>query len=295
MWHTINEINLENYICSLEQVGEYSEECYADTEPSAPSSLKNTQEKSCCNGSETESCQSFQSGTMLENLTANHGAEKSMSSAEGFPARTFHAQEKEQGSTANEAECGEKWRELLVKYDRNTHSWKTHLCLWEEDLQESLVTLPKWGIMQDGVCWEPLMLAHRTKETESGFLLPTPTCADATMGAILNENTKLITLKSGKLRKISNQGVSGSIGLARTVAMWPTPTCHNAKEQDSPSEANRNTPSLCHLARGGDKTQPRHLNPEWVEWLMGWPIGWTDLKPLETDKCHNVQHSHGIL
>lgn len=22
------------------------------------------------------------------------------------------------------------------------------------------------------------------------------------------------------------------------------------------------------------------LNPEWVEWLMGWPIGWTSLEPL---------------
>ena len=26
------------------------------------------------------------------------------------------------------------------------------------------------------------------------------------------------------------------------------------------------------------------LNPMWVEWLMGWPLGWTDLKPLETVK-----------
>ena len=26
------------------------------------------------------------------------------------------------------------------------------------------------------------------------------------------------------------------------------------------------------------------LNPPWVEWLMGWPLGWTDLKPLEMDK-----------
>ena len=73
---------------------------------------------------------------------------------------------------------------------------------------------------------------------------------------------------------------------------WPTPTCHNAKEQDSPAEATRNTPSLCHLARGGDKTLPRHLNPAWVEWLMGWPIGWTDLKPLEMDKCHSAQQQH---
>lgn len=29
-----------------------------------------------------------------------------------------------------------------------------------------------------------------------------------------------------------------------------------------------------------------HLNPEWVEWLMGRPIGWTDLKPLAMDKFH---------
>jgi hypothetical protein len=25
------------------------------------------------------------------------------------------------------------------------------------------------------------------------------------------------------------------------------------------------------------------LNPDWVEWLMGWPIGWTALAPLEGD------------
>ncbi len=24
------------------------------------------------------------------------------------------------------------------------------------------------------------------------------------------------------------------------------------------------------------------LNPEWVEWLMGFPIGWTDCGPSET-------------
>jgi len=30
-----------------------------------------------------------------------------------------------------------------------------------------------------------------------------------------------------------------------------------------------------------------------VEWLMGWPLGWTDLKPLETDKSHCAQPAHG--
>lgn len=36
------------------------------------------------------------------------------------------------------------------------------------------------------------------------------------------------------------------------------------------------------------------LNPAWVEWLMGWPIGWTDLRPLETDKCREWWHWHGL-
>lgn len=35
------------------------------------------------------------------------------------------------------------------------------------------------------------------------------------------------------------------------------------------------------------------LNPEWVEWLMGWPIGWTELGPLEMDRFHEWQQQHG--
>jgi len=75
---------------------------------------------------------------------------------------------------------------------------------------------------------------------------------------------------------------------------WPTPTCHAAKDICAPSEEFRKTPSLGFQARGGDKTLPKFLNPVWVEWLMGWPLGWTDLKPLETDKFRQWQHSHGI-
>jgi hypothetical protein len=68
--------------------------------------------------------------------------------------------------------------------------------------------------------------------------------------------------------------------------LWPTPTAHNAKETNAPSEANRNTPTLASQAGGS-------LNPTWVEWLMGWPLGWTDLKPLATDRFHSAQQPHG--
>ncbi len=52
--------------------------------------------------------------------------------------------------------------------------------------------------------------------------------------------------------------------------LWPTPTAHNAKEGAYPSEYTRKTPTLS--AQAGGK-----LNPEWVEWLMGFPINHTDL------------------
>jgi hypothetical protein len=72
------------------------------------------------------------------------------------------------------------------------------------------------------------------------------------------------------------------------VPTWTTPTAHNAKETNAPSESERNTPTLA--AQVGGK-----LNPAWVEWLMGWPLGWTDLKPLETDKYHLWLQQHGKI
>jgi hypothetical protein len=34
------------------------------------------------------------------------------------------------------------------------------------------------------------------------------------------------------------------------------------------------------------------LNPDWVEWLMGWPIGWTDSRPLGTGRFRSWLLSH---
>jgi hypothetical protein len=99
---------------------------------------------------------------------------------------------------------------------------------------------------------------------------------------------------NGEGGKILAEEVAITEGLRiRGLKTWPTPTSHNAKEFDSPSEAKRHTPSLCHQARGGDKTLPKFINPVWVEWLMGWPLGWTDLKPLETDRFQAWRRSHG--
>lgn len=33
------------------------------------------------------------------------------------------------------------------------------------------------------------------------------------------------------------------------------------------------------------------LNPDWVEWLMGWPVGWTSLKPLPKERFEEWKKS----
>jgi len=30
------------------------------------------------------------------------------------------------------------------------------------------------------------------------------------------------------------------------------------------------------------------LHPDFAEWMMGYPRGWTDVRPLETPSCPNV-------
>jgi hypothetical protein len=60
------------------------------------------------------------------------------------------------------------------------------------------------------------------------------------------------------------------------VKLVPTPTSRMHKDNGkSPSELNRNSETLAMKAGG-------QLNPMWVEWLMGFPLGWTDLEDSET-------------
>ena len=67
----------------------------------------------------------------------------------------------------------------------------------------------------------------------------------------------------------------------------PTPTTQDAANNGGASQHNRNSKPLNAVVGG-------KLNPMWVAWLMGWPIGWTDLKPLGTDRWLQWCHSHGI-
>ncbi len=69
-----------------------------------------------------------------------------------------------------------------------------------------------------------------------------------------------------------------------------TPTCVNmGGTQRSAKFMEGRSPCPATLA-AQDGGRP---NPECGEWLMMWPIGWTDLRPLAMDRYQAWRHSHG--
>jgi hypothetical protein len=104
---------------------------------------------------------------------------------------------------------------------------------------------------------------YRGNLKEAVMLWPTPTVGDS-------RNSARHTTTTGK----SHDGTT----LVDATRVWPTPTARDYKGQNSAK----------HLAKpGGHHNQLPNavalrgnvgaLNPTWVEWLMGFPSGWTDL------------------
>jgi len=229
-------------------------------------------------------------------LTENLGEAVLTSFLEAFPVRTSLAQEKVQESMERDPVCGDTWRESSVKFDRNMSSWRTHQCLWDEDLPESSVILPKWGMMQNGVCWERMTLPPLTSGTGSG-LWRTPAAQEPGI-SIERLETKTGEAVGSNCRHYDKEtGRMAQIGLSQQVKarhMWPTPSA-NEDAAGTPSGKMQRMLGNCEEVRGKTKEEWAigTLNPTWVEWLMGWPIGWTDLNPLETARFHKWPNSHG--
>jgi hypothetical protein len=84
--------------------------------------------------------------------------------------------------------------------------------------------------------------------------------------------------------------------LVNDVLKFPTPQASDCRDR-----GNMSNPAIQRRAEKGKQLNlsmvahptSGQLNPTWVEWLMGWPLGWTDLKPLETDKCPSALQQHG--
>jgi hypothetical protein len=201
-------------------------------------------------------------------------------------------QENDEAKTTQDT-FGRGYEKPLANYDPDTQCWKMYgdISLWGEP--QSLASLPPSGMTQNGVLYQQPAWAQITDEIELS-LWPTPTAhpnnsnkngkfKNPTLRDAVNmwptpttqevEHPEAVWNEKG--RRVSPNGNTHSMGLADAVQKWPTPTAAHAythalksSQQTPGSRHSLNLPS----AAG------KQLNPTWVEWLMGFPTGWTDLE-----------------
>jgi len=286
-WHYLREV-----------AGESLEDICLGGEPLPPLKLKTTHAEFYCKGKLMDSYLDSLYGTTSAPLTASPGEVESMSSAGVFPVRTSLPQEKEMDSMVSGQDSGHTWRGWLAKFDPLLCSWRTAQCSLLGEEQELLLTLPKWGMTRNGLLWELPMLAHLTSGTgcglspdnESFFHTPNTTGMDGGSNSrkALRKRLDLwptpVHSEARQGLQIRREGKKGTqTSLSTAVLTWPTPrTAGMCGGSGSWNLLNKNT--TVEEARQMGAGNGGQLNANWVEWLMGWPIGWTDLKPLGMDK-----------
>ena len=284
-----------SWLFSRALVEAFSEATSSGGERSAPSSGNPTPQAYLPPDRMTAFSRPSRSGMTFSPLTEDLGAAVLTWCQEVSRARTSALQEKVPALTEQDQACGPTWRGSLARFDPVTSSWRTAQPSLLEDLGESLVIWPRSGMTANGLCWELPMSGHRISATGSG-LWPTPMAADSRGSSGRPAPGKQVQLVDAVrwptptvCGNYNRKGASASSGdgLATAVTKLATPTARDWRSGKA-SEAThaKNSRPLSEQIGGS-------LNPTWVEWLMGWPLGWTDLKPLETDKSRSAPQQHG--
>ncbi len=187
----------------------------------------------------------------------------------------------------------------LVLYDLDSHCWKMSQGTFLWDSGVFLGTWPSSGTTRNGIAYPRRPSVPRISVTGcsswptpvnkpgGGMGLdggsgaremlrrqgwwPTPTVTD--MGSRKTPDEWDEWTAEMKTRHGNGNGHGRS--LAIEAQRFPTPTTQDASNNAGPSQSSRNTPPPNAVAGGA-------LNPTWVEWLMGFPLGWTDLEPSAT-------------
>jgi hypothetical protein len=145
----------------------------------------------------------------------------------------------------------------FASYDPDSSSWRTFqgslLAEWETYSE----TWPPSGMTRNGTAYQRPTSVPPIYATASG-LLPTPTTLDHVV--------KRTTHAGGNL---TLQGAVSGVNPVDAARLWPTPGAANPNDNARGSNARK-------AAQANGTYISGQLNPAWVEWLMGYPAGWTD-------------------
>jgi len=191
-----------------------------------------------------------------------------ISSVADSPASLYQWQAVGKGLVMN-AGCGSRFAKLSTL--SNPAGFWLRTC--QDSVQQNMAgfsgeyceTWPKWGILRNGEAFQAVRpLISRIKESECS-LLPTPT--DASKGGGTSRSGDRIN-ETPTLQGMARKG------------MMPTPNTMDHLPGQANLEARKQKGGCSNLKDrlpiGG------LLNPQFVEAIMGFPVGWTDLDASET-------------
>jgi hypothetical protein len=297
-----------SWLFSQALVEEYSADTCSDGEPSAQLSVMPTPHKFWRSDKMMDASDHSRFGLTSQVLTESRGEELLTWFLGASRVRTSAQREREPDLLESAAAFGQKCAALFAKWSPDSSLWKTVQCSLLGDSELFSETWPRWGSMQSGASYLRTIPALPTCASGSGLwptptvhgnhnqpgsskkagwglssavkLWPTPRATDADKGVRTIEGAK----------KEMARGKNVDLGMA--VKLWPTPTAMNFT----------GGAALCKWGGSGAREKLKTmvtpeemngpLNPVWVEWLMGWPTGWTDLKPLAMAKFHEWQQQH---
>jgi hypothetical protein len=300
-----------SFIFSRALVEAFSPDSFEETDASAPSSENPTPKPCLWHDKTTERFPLSRFGMTCAPLTEGRGEELLTSLLAGFRAKTSAQPVPAMGSTESEAAYGPRWLGSFARYSLAESKWKTAQCSLLGDSEEFSETWPRWGSMRNGESFLRPIPALPICESVSG-LWQTPVADDAIerMAGKWNSRgepklsaevklwptpTASLADKGGRITPRKGRE-GGTLIEAVSSRMWPTPCASaSASKGSSPAALLRKTgksranDSIDHAVMASDGG---HLNPEWVEWLMGWPIGHTALEPLAMDRYREWLQQH---
>lgn len=228
-----------------------------------------TVKRSCCLGCKTVAYPTPDCGMTCEPLTPRNFIHQLILSTEDSHARTLVLQEMESDWRVSEAGFSMKLQGLSKKQTRDLYFSKMSQQLEHGASIKSSTHLPSSGMIVDGQLFQPKKLAPVTLE-KGGSYLPTP----------------IVSQKS--YDKQSNGTKTYSLSGIASHGMLPTPTATNYGYNQSEGLNAKRRASLQSMAARCLMPTPKSpylphimggtLNPQFVEEIMGYPLGWTELK-----------------
>jgi hypothetical protein len=150
--------------------------------------------------------------------------------------------------------------------------------------KSSAETWPRAGMTRIGIAYQLSPLVPLTSVIGCGSW-PTPTASDAYTGKLKDSQQKPGCKHSVTLAQAASIG--SSEGRPEDCRIYPTPTSRDYRygmKLETVDRRAQESSRGVNLSEFMQRTQRNNgeLNPNWVEWLMGYPIGYTELEPLET-------------